>query len=58
MTTITENRSARTAKEFDSSSTPSEFAIGFIWLAFYLVAVVVAIVSPIISTSIEIASFN
>ena len=56
MSTNNETRSARPAKELDTRANTGEFAIGFIWLAFYLVAIVITIASPIISTSIEIAA--
>jgi len=56
MSMITERRTAPAMKEFDTGANTGEFVIGFIWLAFYLGAVVISIASPIISTSTEIAS--
>ena len=56
MSDLREYRFAEAEQESDSRSAIRASVVGFVWLAFYVVALVITIVSPPVSSTVEMAS--
>jgi len=56
MSDLRDYRFAEAEQEMDSRSAIGASVVGFVWLAFYVAALVITIASPTVSSTVEMAS--